>query len=320
MRMLAHVVVGTDAIQRVRDRINATGVGMADTPLVSIGLSFRNARSSLAMSIRSVQNQTFRDWEMILVDDGSDDDSGSIAATFAAKDARITFKSDGKRLGLPSRLNQIIALSRGPFFARMDSDDLCFPARLESQLAILSLTPELDLVGGRALVFRDDGELLGRLPFRETHAEIVSNPWNWIPLVHPTWLGRRSWFLRFPYDPRFKKAQDQELLLRSFSQSRFHCCLEPVLAYRQDRLSMSKIIATRYYHGRALLQQFLRTRSAPFLFGAGSQLGKMSFDGIAIFSGLHHKLLPHRALPLLEGDQDSFDLLWASVRDPSCAA
>ena len=106
-------------------------------PLISIGIPFYNAEKYLKFAIQSVIAQSYQNWELILVDDGSSDNSLEIAQDFALKDARIRVICDGKNRKLPYRLNQLILESKGDFIARMDADDIMHPDRLLIQLTYL---------------------------------------------------------------------------------------------------------------------------------------------------------------------------------------
>ena len=107
-----------------------------------------NASDTVAAAIASVQAQTLRDWELLAVDDGSDDGSAALLAAAAATDARIRVLHR-PHAGIVAALNAGIAAARAPFIARLDADDICLPERLERQLARLVAEPELGLVGCR---------------------------------------------------------------------------------------------------------------------------------------------------------------------------
>ena len=92
------------------------------SPLISVGIPFYNSEKYLADAIKSVLAQTFQNWELILVDDGSTDNSLETAREFEKQDSRIRVISDGKNKKLPARLNQIIAESKGEYIARMDAE------------------------------------------------------------------------------------------------------------------------------------------------------------------------------------------------------
>src|SRR5262245_17003824 len=178
---------------------------------LTIGLPFLNVRRTLTDTLRSVFAQTFRDWELLLVDDGSSD--GSLELARGVRDDRVRVISDGQRLGLPARLNQIAALARGEYLARMDPDDLMHPARLERQVAFLDAHPEIDLVGTGA--FTIDGcnrprGIRGVGALNTTPSAVLRHGL----FLHPTVTGRTDWFRKNPYDPSFARSQDFELWCR----------------------------------------------------------------------------------------------------------
>jgi glycosyltransferase involved in cell wall biosynthesis len=223
-------------------------VSLAAEPRVSVIMAMRNNARTIAVAIRSIQAQTLSDWELILIDDGSRDDGVDIAASFGEK--RLRLLRDGQQRGLPARLNQAVALARGQYIARMDADDVCFPERLSHQVSKLE-SAGLDLVGCDALVFAGD-EVIGRLNAGRSHDDIVAKPHNGFPLPHPTWFGRAAWFRANPYDERMMKAQDQDLLLRTYRGSRFGAVPEVLVAYRQDRLVLRKMLTGRRLFAGAL--------------------------------------------------------------------
>ncbi|MGH8697182.1 MAG: glycosyltransferase family 2 protein, partial [Burkholderiales bacterium] len=139
-------------------------------PLVTIGMPVYNAARTLAVALASIERQTFRDWELVIVDDGSRDATEEVLGRIA--DPRIRVVRDGRNLGLAARLNEIVATAQGEYFARMDADDVAYPARLAAQVDFLAAHPEVDLAGCGALVFGEGGEPLGRFPLRATHAGI----------------------------------------------------------------------------------------------------------------------------------------------------
>lgn len=216
---------------------------METLPAVSVLLPVRNGGPFLQAALRSLLAQTFTDFEILLLDDGSSDGSPALARSFT--DPRIRVIEDGQHRGLSARLNQGVQLARAALVARMDADDLCLPRRFELQVAYLAAHPEVDLVGCRAAAFRD-GEVLGLLPYAPDHETLVARPWHTIPLPHPTWMGRREWFLRHPYrTPEVRRAEDQELLVRTAPTSRFACLPEVLLAYRLGAPDLRKTLVAR---------------------------------------------------------------------------
>ena len=132
---------------------------MSDHVSVTIGIPFLNARRSLAAAVRSVFAQTHPDWELLLVDDGSSD--GSLDVVRCLDDPRVRLVRDGSHRGLCARLNQIAAMARGAYLARMDADDVMHPERIERQLALLGADPGVDLVDTATFTVDDDLTPLG---------------------------------------------------------------------------------------------------------------------------------------------------------------
>lgn len=212
-------------------------------PLVSVIMSMRNSAATVGEAVRSIQLQTLHDWEFIVIDDGSSDNSPIIVG--AIDDPRIRLVREQTSRGLATRLNQAVALSRGTFIARMDSDDISFPERLQRQVEKLQSDESIDVLGCGAVVFNDSGDLVGLLPTRTDHDTIVANPFIGFPLPHPTWCGRAVWFRANPYDGLLMKAEDQDLLLRTYRKSKFAALDEVLLGYRQDRLDLRKMLPGR---------------------------------------------------------------------------
>lgn len=215
----------------------------------------RNAAGTIHAAIRSVLGQTACNFELLVLDDASTDRTAAIASVFA--DTRVRIVPVPAQQGISRRLNAGIDLASGRFIARMDADDWAFPERFARQLAFLSAHPEIDLLGTRAIVVDSAQRLRHAFPFREHHEQICARPWNGFYLCHPTWMGRAEWFRRWRYpEPDCTRAEDQELLLRSYRASRFHCLPQYLLAYRQDvpRLALRQI--GRQSLLRAQLTQF----------------------------------------------------------------
>jgi glycosyltransferase involved in cell wall biosynthesis len=203
---------------------------------ISIGIPFYNAEKTLINAIRSVFAQTYQDWELILVDDGSTDNSLEIAQS--VKDSRVRVISDGQNKMLPYRLNQIVAESQYDLIVRMDADDIMFSNRLEMQQHFFE-NPNVNLVGAAACRISISGEINSLMSCPNT---IDINPQNIISgkfrLIHPTIMGRKQWFLANPYDVTLKYSEDLELWIRSSLEGQltnesiiiYH---EPLLFYRE---------------------------------------------------------------------------------------
>ncbi len=224
-----------------------------------------NPGARLYLAINSIIHQTFLDYELIIIDDGSFDNSLEMAKSF--NDSRIRIYSDGMNKGLSYRLNQGIFLAKAKYIVRMDADDIAFPTKLQKQIDFLESNPDVDLVGSRAIVFKDeDFSLIGLLPFSMKHNEIIAKPWKTIPMPHPTWMAKTSWFKENKYKiPEVRRAEDQELLLRTYPDSQFHCLDEVLLAYRQGGFNLSKTLIARISLANIQIRYFIIRKQWVFL-------------------------------------------------------
>ncbi|MDZ4874009.1 MAG: putative glycosyltransferase EpsE [Chroococcidiopsis cubana SAG 39.79] len=213
-------------------------------PLVSIGMPVFNCEQVLTSAVNSIVNQTYQNWELILIDDGSKDKTLEVANSFS--DPRIKVISDGLNLKLPRRLNQAISLSKGKYFARMDGDDISYRERLQLQVEYLEKHPKVDVLGTQILVFDGEGNPRGKSVSKVSHVEICSRPWAGFSLAHPTWMGRTEWFRKNQYRTRAIRMEDYDLLLRTYNISCFACLPNILLGYRIESLSLKKILTARY--------------------------------------------------------------------------
>lgn len=199
----------------------------ADKDLISVGIPFFNAEKFLSKAIESVISQSYDNWELLLLDDGSTDGSLKTAKGFEQQDNRIKVFSDGKNKGLGARLNEFAALSNGEYIARMDADDIMHPKRLETQLQILKDNPNIDVLGTNAYVI-DENNLVFGMRYRE-HSGLTKVE----HFIHPTIMAKKQWFIDNPYDEKAIRIEDAELWYRTKSFSNFMMTNEPLLFYRE---------------------------------------------------------------------------------------
>lgn len=181
--------------------------------LISIGIPIYNAEDFLADAINSIIAQSYTNWELILIDDGSKDKSLEIAKTFESQDNRIRVISDGVNKKLPARLNQIIYEANGDYIARMDADDMVHSERLAKQLDFLQSNPEFDLVSTSLISIKNNNEIIGirtYLPKQITKKDALLGQAG---IVHASILAKKSWYQRNLYNEVNALAEDYELLL-----------------------------------------------------------------------------------------------------------
>jgi glycosyltransferase involved in cell wall biosynthesis len=234
---------------------------------ITIGLPFYNAEFFLKHSIQSVFAQTHQEWELILIDDGSTDESLKIAKSII--DPRVRVLSDGKNKKLAARLNEIVRLAKYDLIARMDADDIMSPTRLEKQLKVLLEKPEVDIVSTGLYSVSDSLEVKGV----RWHS---SNDISFDDLlfrrgcgvVHAAILGRKIWFQRNGYDESLKLAQDYELWLRASNKKDFNVFLlqEPLYYYREEGSINSKKMLLAYKYEREMYKKYVKSNNFPLIF------------------------------------------------------
>lgn len=211
-----------------------------EQPLVSIGIPFYNSELYLTDTVQSVVNQSYQNWELILIDDGSNDSSLKIATSFENKDSRIRVISDGTNRGLPSRLNQLSAEAKGQFYARMDADDIMFEKRIETQVNYLLHNPEVHLLATGLVSIDNDNSIIGlrKGGFLNHISTAQTAKGGWC--AHPTVMGKSSWFKENFYDISLRAAEDFDMWIRTADKSIFVRLEEPLLFYREASTSTSK--------------------------------------------------------------------------------
>ncbi len=226
-------------------------------PKVSVALSVFNGGDVLLSAVQSILDQSFRDLELIVLDDGSTD--GSVDQLRKIPDSRLRIIQDGVNKGLSGRLNEAIDLARGAYFARMDHDDISHPERIARQFEFMEANHSVSLVGARCVTMNEQERINGVLPGATTHDEICRHLWVGFNLPHPTWFGRIEWFRAYRYvDPGPYCCEDQELLLRASSTSCYHTLPDQLLAYRvRTRTAWRKLWKTRLAWCRVQVSYFL---------------------------------------------------------------
>jgi hypothetical protein len=179
-------------------------------PLVSVVMAARNAERHLSAAIESILRQTHRALELVLVDDGSTDSTGAIAARYAAADDRVVI-GHGAGTGLAAALNKGIDLARGEWIARMDADDVAKPARLATQLAFCA-KHDLQLCGCDVRTFGSTWPRVRR-HYRSDRAIRLQLLFG-SAFSHPAVLCRTDVLRAARYDPHCRAAQDYELWTR----------------------------------------------------------------------------------------------------------
>lgn len=268
---------------------NSRNISNAETPLVTIGLPFSQEKTAdFLLAVKSIFCQTYTNWELILVADNAKIDLVRLAENLA--DPRVTVINDGRCLGLSERLNQISDIANGRYVARMDSDDIMHPRRIEVSVTTLIENVTKKVASTGAYQIDEKSSIKGDFHTSSfgTNRDVAFRS---SPIIHPTVIFERDWCRANRYDPSFSKAQDKELWIRALRPETYIKIEENLLFYRVgSSLTYSKHRATNIHDRRIIRNhgpaQIGLTRSAILLarsvakeaiFFALSQLGRTEF-------------------------------------------
>jgi len=225
------------------------------TPAVTVLMPVYNGARFLAGAMESVLGQTFGDFELLAINDGSSDQTAEILAS--SRDPRVRIVENGRNLGLIASLNKGLDLARGDYVARMDQDDLALPKRLEKQVHFLSASPRTGLCGTWFRTFGGTRSTVVRPPARAD--DMAARLFYESPLAHPTVMFRRGLFaehgLRYSHD--FPNAEDYELWTRVARITELANLPEVLLQYRRhdEQISTMKKAKQDETVRRILLRQ-----------------------------------------------------------------
>jgi len=280
-------------------------------PLVTIGIPFFNAEQYLKDAILSVINQTYSNWELILVNDGSSDNFQEIIAEF--NDDRIRLIDDGKHMGLPKRLNQTALLAKGMFYARMDADDIMHYDRIKIQIEYLILHPSVDVIGSHSYCIDSCNNIIGISKNQISNPKSINDILSGGAFIHPTVMARTGWFLKNCYDESLLRMQDLALWLKTVTNSNFYILPNKLLYYRAvDNFTLSKYLNTQKYFRRFVLHNNCMSKHKIlvyklYFFSLCKSIIYRFFDKLGMISFLISKR--YNSLPLKDFNSVQKDML-----------
>ena len=200
-------------------------------PLISVILPVYNAEKYLRESIDSILNQTYTNFQLIIINDGSTDDSENIILSY--DDSRISYIKK-KNSGISETLVQGIQLSKGKYIARMDADDIAFPTRFLKQVSFLEKNKEYILVGSAVHYINDKGKFVGRsIPYM-SDSSIKYNLRFGSVIAHPSVMFLKEAYLKTNgYNKEIKGMfEDYLLWLEMSKHGKFYNFHSPLISYR----------------------------------------------------------------------------------------
>jgi len=211
-------------------------------PLVSIILSTYNGSKYITDSIKSVLNQTYKNFEFIIINDFSNDSVEDIILNFQKKDNRIIYIKNKKNLKLTKSLNKWLKVAKWKYIARIDDDDIWFPEKLEKQVNFIEKNKDYWLCWTSTIIINNYWKEIQKVKMRENNEEIKNNILKSNQFTHSSIIIRKSildkvwWF----YNEKYNWAEDYELWLRIWKISKFYNIPDFLVKYRWLDSSISR--------------------------------------------------------------------------------
>ncbi|MBT5873278.1 MAG: glycosyltransferase [Candidatus Latescibacteria bacterium] len=230
-------------------------------PRVSVLMPVHNAEHTLPETLQSIQNQTYTEMEIVIVDDGSSDDSLHILEAAREQDPRLIISAQPHR-GLIATLNEGLSLCRGPFVARMDADDLMHPERIEKQAALLASQADLSVASClvETIAVPEVGEGMkiyeGWLNGLMHHDDIVREIFIESPVAHPSVMLKRHEIDQLGRYQDRGWPEDYDLWLRYHHAGKRFEKVPEVLLYWRDHPERATRTDSRYS-----VENFIRTKA-----------------------------------------------------------
>lgn len=205
-----------------------------NAPTISVVLPAFNCEKYIAKAIDSVLQQTFTDFEFIIINDGSTDHTEEMINSYS--DTRISYQTNNTNKGLVFTLNRGVDLARGKYIARMDGDDICFPERFKEQLNYLQENSNVDILATVVTLIDENDQPSGiwdsdkkNISEEDIRKQLPKN--NCI--AHPTVMGKTEIFKKYKYNSKQSQSEDYDLWLRMMNDGVIiHKLAEPLLLHR----------------------------------------------------------------------------------------
>lgn len=235
-----------------------------------------NSQRWLDDAVQSILHQTFRDFELVVVDDGSTDGSVKKLLEYGAADPRVRVIQNDKTQGISASLNTGLRSCRGEFVARMDADDVAAPERLDVQVKWMDMHGDVGLLGSSSLDIDEKGNALG---VRTSPLDDVSIRWRSLlanPFIHPTVMWRAGVLRQsgLSYDETLPAAQDYDLWTRVLKSTKGGNIDKPLVRYRRaGGVTQNRRVEQLRIHDRIAFRTV--QERLPECFVTGEQLSRL---------------------------------------------
>lgn len=230
-------------------------------PLVSVFMPVFNAATYVEKAVLSIQQQTYTQWELVIVDDLSTDGTWEILKKLARKDNKVKIYRNGKHRGVSGAANLGLPMCQGRYIARMDSDDIALPTRLAKQVKFLEKHTDVIAVGTQCQLINADGKTIGSKHFPTEPRQIRDMMFSSIPVQQPSMMIDTSMLPKnfVWYQETLNTAEEVELLFKLFKYGEVANLPEALLQYRihSNNTSLKNPKKTFYFTAVARLNAVL---------------------------------------------------------------
>jgi len=210
------------------------------SPTVSVLMPAYNSEKYIAEAIESILNQTFKDFELIVIDDCSKDKTWKIIQKYAKKGKRIVAVKNTKNLGISDNRNKGISISKGKYIAPLDNDDWSYPERFAKQVEFLNQNPEIGIVGGTVEIYDETfTKLLYKNTFYSDDKHLRKNIFRQLPFSHSSVMYRREIGVENPYNNKLCTAEDYDFYFRAGIKYKFANLPDVLIKYRTSQTQES---------------------------------------------------------------------------------
>ena len=218
-------------------------------------MSAFNEEKYIENSINSLLAQTYTDFEFLILDDFSDDETFKKILYYQDRDKRIRVFKNKFTLGLASNLNFLIKKSKFDYLARADADDYYHPKRLELQKNFLDKNKNIDILGTDAFEIDRNSSIVGEILKSNLNFKINQKIYLQNPLIHSSIMMRKNKLKSrkfYFYDKNLKRAQDYDLWLRKFNNENLFVLNKKLTYYRNNNKNNHKILLKDFYYGNLI--------------------------------------------------------------------
>lgn len=252
---------------------------MTKKPLVTVLMPVYNAEKFVEHAVRSIINQSFKEFELIVVDDGSTDQTHRILMQFDKKVVKVFSQ---EKSGITAALNRGLSLANGKYIARMDADDIALPERLQKQVAFLEAYPEIGIVGSAVLVIDDSGRKWGVQTFEPTDIGIRWTSLLKNPFVHPSVMFRKNLLDDHNLEYRsLHHAEDYDLWIRLLRFTKGSNIEQPLMLYRVHKSNVSILHRKAQFESHYAISRDVIRKELPQLHMDDVQIKKMQSLALA---------------------------------------